>query len=333
MSGKVSVIVPVYNNENYLEQCVESIIHQTYDNIEILLINDGSTDSSASICDKLCETDARIRVFHISNGGPGRARNIGLESAQGEYILFVDSDDWIECNAIEELISVMDSDGTDLVCFNFDAFDNNQVYSRETLVKNPFPAISISSSRKTLEFIYEQNLDNYSWSFFYKISSIKRYNMKYDIKYHFLEDMIMLNRYLRNPLTVSYLNEVLYHYRINTNSLTHIVDYKRILDATDTVGELSKILLNEGRLPLYSDFCLYQIMHSDNRSILKAHPQLDKKRKELSQMLYSNIGGKSIKLKFTYLLYQMNLFYKVYNTYMRHKNSLKDKIGKKIVST
>ncbi|RYQ06223.1 glycosyltransferase family 2 protein [Bifidobacterium pseudolongum] len=328
MSEKVTVIVPVYNNEKYLKQCVSSIIGQTYENIEILLIDDGSTDSSASICEELSESDGRIRVFHISNGGPGRARNIGLESAQGEYILFVDSDDYIERTAIEELMSVVNSDGTDLVCFNFEAFDNNQIYPRESFVANPFPSISLSSSRRTLDFIYEQRLENYSWAFLYRASSIQRYNMRYKQDYDFLEDMVMLNHYLRNPLTVSYLNKVLYHYRVNYNSITHNLNYKRVLDTTDTIEEVSRILLDEGKLSSYSVFCLYQIMQSDDRGILRAHPRLDEKRKNLSRTLYSNIDNQSIKLKITYMLYRMNLFYTLYNTYMYYKKALKDKMGR-----
>lgn len=322
MSKKVSVIIPVYNTEEYLKECVESIIHQTYDNIEILLIDDGSTDSSATMCDMLGEGDSRIRVIHISNGGPGKARNLGIELAQGEYILFVDSDDYIEHEAIEKLVRVITADDTDLVCFNFEAFDNDIIYPRETFVSRPFPSISKSDSSQTLDFIYNHRLENYSWQFFYRVSSIKRYNMNYNQNYNFLEDMVMLNHYLRNPLSVSYLNQILYRYRVNNKSITHNLDYKRISDTTNTVEEISKLLLAEGRMPAYSVFCLYQIIRSDDRKILKIHPQLDIKRKELSKMLYNHIDSKTVKLRITYMLYKMNIFNSAYNRYMYCKKLL-----------
>lgn len=93
---KISIITPVYNTQKYLKRCIESVLSQTYSNIELLLIDDGSTDESGKICDEYANKDSRVKVFHITNGGPSRARNIGLENATGNYILFVDSDDWVD---------------------------------------------------------------------------------------------------------------------------------------------------------------------------------------------------------------------------------------------
>lgn len=100
----ISIIVPVYNVESYLERCIQSILNQTYKNLEIILINDGSTDNSGSICDKYVLKDDRLRVFHIKNGGSSIARNHGLENCRGEYVGFVDSDDWIQPNMFKELL-------------------------------------------------------------------------------------------------------------------------------------------------------------------------------------------------------------------------------------
>ncbi len=100
----VSVIVPVYNVEKYLEECVNSLTSQTYSNLEILLIDDGSTDGSGNICDSLAKEDARIRVFHLQNGGVSNARNFGIENAKGEYLSFVDSDDWVDLDMYEKMV-------------------------------------------------------------------------------------------------------------------------------------------------------------------------------------------------------------------------------------
>src|SRR5690606_22590995 len=98
---KVSVIIPVYNTENYLRECLDSILAQTFTDFEVLLINDGSTDSSGKICDEYAEKDSRIKVFHKENGGVSSARNLGLDNAKGEWICFVDSDDEILQDALQ----------------------------------------------------------------------------------------------------------------------------------------------------------------------------------------------------------------------------------------
>lgn len=112
----ISVIVPVYKAENYLEQCVESIRNQTYPNLEILLIDDGSPDRSGAMCDAYAAQDPRIRVFHKPNGGQSSARNLGLDNMTGEYVAFVDSDDWIERTAYEKMLELALAHHAQIVC-------------------------------------------------------------------------------------------------------------------------------------------------------------------------------------------------------------------------
>src|SRR3989344_4490948 len=113
IKGMVSVIIPIYNSENYLQKCVESVIKQSYAKIEILLINDGSTDNSGKLCDAYAFQDRRILVIHKKNGGPSDARNIGIENSKGELIFFIDADDFIENNAIELLMEKYRKHGAD----------------------------------------------------------------------------------------------------------------------------------------------------------------------------------------------------------------------------
>lgn len=112
----LSVIIPVYNVEEYLVKCVESILNQTHQALEVILVNDGSRDNSGSICDSLAARDARVKVIHKENGGLSSARNTGIEAATGEYITFVDSDDWIEADAYEHLLNLMEQYQVKLVC-------------------------------------------------------------------------------------------------------------------------------------------------------------------------------------------------------------------------
>ena len=128
MKPLVSVIVPIYNVEKYLSKCIESIINQTLSNIEIILINDGSTDSSGVIADNYAKNDSRIKVIHKKNGGQGSARNIGIELASGEYIGFVDSDDWIDLDMYEKLYNAaMNSRASIAICNRKVLDENNNI--------------------------------------------------------------------------------------------------------------------------------------------------------------------------------------------------------------
>lgn len=125
----VSIIIPVYNTETYLRACLDSVVDQSYKNLEIILINDGSTDSSKQICDEYARNDARITVFHIENSGPSVARNLGLDTAKGEYFAFIDSDDMYHYQFIEILMSGFTDSSIDVSFCNFTQgkFDKTQI--------------------------------------------------------------------------------------------------------------------------------------------------------------------------------------------------------------
>ena len=117
-SPGVSVIIPIYKVEEFIHECVESVLSQTYKDFEILLVDDGSTDSCGEICDDFSKSDNRIKVIHKQNGGLSDARNVGLSLARAEYIYFLDSDDWIENNLLECVLEKMEK-GYDMVVFNY----------------------------------------------------------------------------------------------------------------------------------------------------------------------------------------------------------------------
>lgn len=128
---KISIIVPVYNVEKYIKRCIESILNQTYSNLEIILIDDGSIDKSGIICDELKKTDNRILVFHKKNEGVSSARNIGIKNASGEYLLFIDSDDHLEKNMIEVLYNNLKSNNADIsICEYYIEHENGEIKRR-----------------------------------------------------------------------------------------------------------------------------------------------------------------------------------------------------------
>ena len=123
----ISVIVPIYNTDLFLERCVDSILNQTYENLEIILVNDGSTDRSGKICDNYINKDARVKVIHKKNGGASTARNTGLQAANGVYIGFVDSDDYISLNMYEEMVQNMEQDVDIVTCGTVIVSENNKI--------------------------------------------------------------------------------------------------------------------------------------------------------------------------------------------------------------
>ena len=120
---KATVVVPVYNVENYLIKCVDSILAQTEPDFELLLVDDGSTDGSGGLCDKLAERDGRVRVIHQENQGLGGARNTGIQAAVGDWLLLVDSDDWIEPQTLEKALEAGLREEADLVVFGYRSVD------------------------------------------------------------------------------------------------------------------------------------------------------------------------------------------------------------------
>jgi len=117
MDKKVSIVVPIYKVEKYLDRCVESLVNQTYKNLEIVLVDDGSPDNCPAMCDEYAKADSRIKVVHKPNGGLPDARNAGMDVATGDYLLFVDSDDWIEPQTVSELTQIIEEQGVDFVTF------------------------------------------------------------------------------------------------------------------------------------------------------------------------------------------------------------------------
>ena len=133
---KISIIVPVYNVGDYIKQCVDSLLKQTYQDLEIILIDDGSTDCSGEICDELAQNDARLKLIHLENGGVSRARNKGLEVATGTWVAFVDGDDWVEPDIYEKLLNASEDKDISFCRFSRDYPDGHKMLHEETSLEN-----------------------------------------------------------------------------------------------------------------------------------------------------------------------------------------------------
>lgn len=205
---KISVIVPVYNTERYLRRCVESILAQTYTDFELLLIDDGSTDGSAAICDEYAALDPRVRVFHKPNGGVSSARNLGLDHACGQWITFCDADDYVYAEWLQnyDIESVSDED-----LINQGAKSNAYIF-RDT---NPVSELSFSFDGSPSEFIEkstQNGLFGYLWIKCFRKDIIKERQIRFDTGVKFQEDELFITEYLKYIDNVKSVREIGYYY-------------------------------------------------------------------------------------------------------------------------
>ena len=161
----ISVIVPVYNVEPYLRRCVDSILRQTYRNLEILLVDDGSTDRSGTICDACAQQDTRVKVIHQKNGGLSAARNCGLETARGEYISFVDSDDLINDRMIETLYRDLAGQGADISAVGYRMFENQEELRPEEITA---PVQCMTGKEALRRILVSEEIGDFAWNKLYK---------------------------------------------------------------------------------------------------------------------------------------------------------------------
>ncbi len=221
----ISVIVPVYNTEKYLNQCIDSILAQTFTDFELLLIDDGSTDNSAMICDEYAQKDSRVRVFHKKNGGVSSARNLGLDNACGEWIAFVDGDDWIKPNYLYSMISQSDAD---LIMSSFEIIDKVEMWDNR--IGNEL------YNNSKIKFFLERYINTATlcapWCKLFKKSIIG--NLKFDETISFAEDTIFCFEYLEKVDSVKTISNFGYQYRRGLNEalsvkLLSISEYRDII--------------------------------------------------------------------------------------------------------
>lgn len=208
--------MPVYNVEKYLSECLKSICNQTYKNIEIIVIDDGSTDNSGKICDDFSKNDSRISVVHQQNKGVSYSRNVGLSLANGDYILFVDGDDFVKENMIELMENAMlDNYQYDLCVCNYNIYD--KASNEQKLIKINKKDITLKDYCN--QMLYGNSIEGFVWNRLYKKELLEK--IKFDEDIFLLEDLVFNVKYLKEINRICYINEPLYFYRIRSNSALH----------------------------------------------------------------------------------------------------------------
>ena len=222
MEELISVIIPVYKVERYLDRCVESIVNQTYTNLEIILVDDGSPDNCPKMCDAWAEKDNRIKVMHKTNGGVSSARNMALKVTQGAFIYFMDSDDSVELDTIEKAYKSIVSNGADLVIWGYKVIENE-----ETKLVNEQQMLSVNlHDAECFLNLYNKNLLNALWNKLYRRELIKD---SFDIELTWGEDLLFNLNYFKNAKKVNVLSDCMYNYYtfFNPNALTKMSAEKK----------------------------------------------------------------------------------------------------------
>lgn len=229
--GVVSVVLPIYNVEKYLNRCIKSVINQSYKNLEIILVDDGSPDNCPTLCDEWAKKDNRIKVIHKKNAGLGYARNTGIENATGEYICFWDSDDYVALDTIEKCYRLALKDHADIVTFGFCNVRSNgrtagsviphtdKITYRGEKVQNEFLPDLIGPDTKKGK---KTDLWMSAWASFYSLDLIRKAGWRFASEREIIsEDIYSLLLLYKNVQCVSVLSEALYFYCENGGSLTH----------------------------------------------------------------------------------------------------------------
>ncbi len=307
----VSVIVPIYNVEKYLKRCIDSILNQTYKNIEIILVNDGSKDGSLNICNEYLSKDSRIKLINQKNKGPSGAKNSGLNLIKGKYIVFVDSDDYISKDYIKKLLTSAIKFNADIVECNYFRVDENN----EFLEKTDIGFYDCSEQTKILKsFLENINFKNVVWNKIYKKEIIG--NIKFTEKYKTSEDFEFLsNIYLKKQKKVN-IQDYLYYYvnrsdsicnlKVSENTLDVIYSRENIFDKYNKLGLFD--LANYIALKIiYWVYCLYP-KYKDKKIKLKLKKIF---KKYYKFAIKSNVrsGGLKLTKKHKFLRYiQYTLF-------------------------
>ena len=238
MENLITIVVPVYNVEKYLKKCIESIINQTYKNLEIILVDDGSPDNCGKICDDYKKQDSRIKVIHKKNGGLSDARNAGIDIANGEYITFIDSDDYIDDDYVELLYNAIVKDKTDMVISSHKViYDNGTILEKETGER------SILNSKEVLKrILYDEGIDLSAWAKLYKIELFRK--VRYP-KGRLFEDAATTYKLVDKCKNISIVSKSTYNYMIRENSITNLNFSEKKLDLIKSTEEMCDYVQNK----------------------------------------------------------------------------------------
>lgn len=311
--SKVSIIVPVYKVEEYLPRCVDSLIGQTYKNIEIILVDDGSPDNSPKMCDEYATKDSRIRVIHKENAGVSEARNTGIDSAKGDYICFVDSDDYVSECMVEKLISSANENDSDMVVVSgyYKAYTDKIIEVRSGNIEK-------KCNKDFSVFFGGTNSFRSSCTTLYKRDTIK--DIRFNSNLKIAEDFLFVIQAMKKSKTISSVDDCLYYYFINDASVMRGISASRYQNEIIGLMECRKEFEGDNRIFAISSFDIYMVACgaylAGFKDVYKEYKYLN--TKENYREYYKNCKGRNAKIKaFLFRHRLLWLFKLLYNFYAK----------------
>ncbi|WP_368657363.1 glycosyltransferase [Metabacillus halosaccharovorans] len=329
---KISIIVPIYNVEEYLVNCINLILKCTIQDFELILVNDGSPDKCGEICEQVSKKYNSIRVVHKKNGGLSSARNAGLEIATGKYILFIDPDDEFNQDYIKKLYNFAEENNCDAVVSGYKTVPNNNIMIPNFSKNNIMNGRDFVLSSKN---IHSKNDLCFVWRYIYKLSTIKKKNIRFNEKVFYGEDVIFNLEYLLESERVAAISDILYHYRVNNpNSLMRIAYKPKLEGSLVNQYNIRKDLSLKHNLLEDShfrrDMANYYIEHIYHLMISNLKNSEDSNKRDAFyrivkySMFTENIkvigfsyGASTIKEYLYYVAFKLKLYPILFNTFMR----------------
>lgn len=323
MKELISIIVPVYNVENYLDKCIESLVSQTYKNIEIILIDDGSTDNSGKMCDEWAKKDERIIIKHMKNAGVSSARNSGVKIAKGNYIGFVDADDFIKEDMFEFLLTNMHEHKSDIsICSSFHIYENGKV----THEKKENINIELSNIEALICIFKTGYYGTGIWNKLFKSDLLK--NNSFNIGISYGEELPVLFNAIKNSKKIFYSSVPKYYYFQRTGSATHnkkinigmIKNFKSVISENyDFINKNEKLKKTIYSHYILSCFQVYNrsVIYQDSEKTYKLiEKEMDKYKNDIDFKDYKNL--KKLQL---FIFYKFRIIYslmlKTYSIFRR----------------
>ena len=238
----VSIIIPFYNvPRHYFKKCLSSLFEQSYSNIEILVVDDGSTKEYSDFLDEICSTDSRVKLFHKENGGVSSARNLALSYARGEYICFVDSDDWVDKDFIKQLVNAIQKNVAEIAVCNwmpdYEHVDEENVFSRNEVCIE----VTYTQCEAYSKILHSKEIQGFLCN---KIFCKNLITKTLNESYHYCEDLVFVAHYLNNVRKMVYCNQCLYHYRQSGVNATSNFSYNpKILSLLSAYKEVETIYI------------------------------------------------------------------------------------------
>ncbi|PFQ01438.1 glycosyltransferase family 2 protein [Bacillus cereus] len=309
----ISVVIPVYNAEKFLPKCLNSIKNQTYKDLEVILINDGSTDRSGEICDEFSQKNERITVIHKENGGVSSARNAGLKAVKGQYVGFVDPDDWIEEKMLETLYKLVAENNADIAACGYFREDSEGRITNKLLDSK---VISYNQTEALNTILSEEHFKGFTCNKLFSTEILK--DITFDEEIHFCEDLLFCCQAISNSNKLVYDTTPYYHYITHNSNASQSQFSLKKLTALDALKNIVDLLENKEGVKInkfknyYAHMNISLLMNGMKENKIQKDTRKELKG-NLKRFKISDLTSKFVKLSCAIARVNVNLYYLIWN--------------------